>query len=145
MDAGSIPASSTNYKLLNFKGFFVCRQEQSRIHRLSVLRHFSWYCGNDSDESQKKLQDIVRGALLEGLGDHCTAIRNLLCQSFGTDRTIKNQFESTTVLKEKQAEFLKSHAGKTGLWLSVIASRLPIPNQRRGGRNLPCSRSAPCY
>jgi len=60
-----------------------------------------------SDESQKKLQDIVRGALPEGQRDHCTAVRNLLCQSFGADPTVKNEFESRTIRKEKQADFLE--------------------------------------
>jgi hypothetical protein len=60
-----------------------------------------------SDESRKKLQDIVRGAFLEGQRGHCATIRNLLCKSFGTDPTIKSEFESRTILKEKQADFLK--------------------------------------
>ncbi len=75
-----------------------------------------------SDGFQKKLQDIIRGAFLEGQEDHCTAVRNLLCQSFGTDTTIKSEFESRAILKEKQARFLKAHADKVGLWLLSLPS-----------------------
>jgi hypothetical protein len=53
-----------------------------------------------ADEIRKKLQDIVRGALLQGQQDHCTTIRNLLCQSFGTAPTVKSEFESRAILKE---------------------------------------------
>ncbi|GAA4320267.1 hypothetical protein [Compostibacter hankyongensis] len=74
------------------------------------------------DESQKKLQDIVRGAFLEGEGDHCTTVRNLLCQSFGSDTTVKSEFESKAILKEKQAGFLKAYADKTGHWLPSLPS-----------------------
>jgi hypothetical protein len=64
-----------------------------------------------ADETRKKLQDIVRGARLQGQQDHCATIRNLLCQNFGTDPTVKSKFESRTILKEKQEQFLKLYAG----------------------------------
>ena len=67
-----------------------------------------------SDEFQKKLQDIVGGAFLEGQEDHCTTVRNILYQSFGSNPTIKREFEGRAILKEKQAGFLKVHADKTG-------------------------------
>jgi hypothetical protein len=67
-----------------------------------------------SDEIRQKLQNIVRGDVHEGQEDHCTAIRNLLCRSFGTDPTVKKEFESRSVVKEEQARFLKvvQSAGK---------------------------------
>jgi len=60
-----------------------------------------------SDEIRQKLQNIIRGDVLEGQEDHCTAIRNLLCQSFGSDPTVKKEFESRSIVKEEQARFLK--------------------------------------
>jgi hypothetical protein len=72
------------------------------------------------DEIRKKLQDIVTGALLQGQGDHCTTIRNLLCESFKTGPTIKSEFESQSILKEEQCWFLKSHAEKEGLWRTSL-------------------------
>ncbi|CAL1517027.1 hypothetical protein MMC2321_00758 [Chitinophaga sp. MM2321] len=73
-----------------------------------------------ADEIRKKLQNIVRGTCLQGQEDHCTAIRNLLITSFETGPTVKGEFESRAILKEKQALFLKSHAEKAGLWLSSL-------------------------
>jgi hypothetical protein len=75
-----------------------------------------------ADEIREKLQNIVRGARLEGQGDHCTKIRNLLVESFGTSPTVKKEFESRAILKEKQADFLRSHAKKTGQWLPTVPS-----------------------
>lgn len=71
-------------------------------------------------ETRKKLQDIIRGALLQGQRDHCTTIRNLLIESFGTSSTVKSEFQSRAILKEKQAQFLRSYAEKNGLWLSSL-------------------------
>jgi hypothetical protein len=73
-----------------------------------------------SDEIWQKLQNIIRGDVLEGQEDHCTAIRNLLCQSFGSDPTVKKEFESRAVHKEKQNHFLKSIVN----WLTQYNLRL---------------------
>ena len=73
-----------------------------------------------ADEIRKKLQNIIRGTLLQGQEDRCTAIRNLLCESFETNSTVKREFESRAILKEKQASFLKSHAEKANLWLTSL-------------------------
>jgi hypothetical protein len=75
-----------------------------------------------ADEIRKKLQDIVTGALLQGRQDHCTTIRNLLCQSFKTGPTIKSEFESKAIIKEEQSRFLKLHAEKEGLWRTSLPS-----------------------
>lgn len=63
-----------------------------------------------SDAIREKLQNIIRGDVLEGQEDHCTAIRNLLCQSFGSNPTVKREFESRSIVKEEQTRFLKTHA-----------------------------------
>ncbi|GGB01048.1 putative polyvalent protein kinase domain-containing protein [Puia dinghuensis] len=73
-----------------------------------------------SDEIRQKLQNIVRGELHQGQSDPCTAIRNLLCESFGASPTVKSEFESRTLIKEKQVGFLKAHAQKSGLWLESL-------------------------
>jgi hypothetical protein len=65
-----------------------------------------------SDEIRTKLQDIVRGELVQGQTDPCTATRNILCQSFGTSPTAKSKFESKAVLKKEQVRFLKSYTPK---------------------------------
>jgi hypothetical protein len=73
-----------------------------------------------SDEIRQKLQNIIRGELHEGQGDACTAVRDLLCKSFGTSPTVKSEFESRTVIKEKQVGFLRSHAQKANLWMDSL-------------------------
>jgi hypothetical protein len=73
-----------------------------------------------ADEIRKKLQNIISGTLLQGQQDHCTTIRNLLSESFETSPTVKREFESRAILKEKQAGFLKTHAEKAGLWIGSI-------------------------
>lgn len=73
-----------------------------------------------SDEIRQKLQNIVRGDVLQGREDYCTAIRNLLCQSFGSNPTVKSEFESRSILKEEQTRFLKSHAENNGRWMIAL-------------------------
>jgi len=86
------------------------------------------------DELRKKLKNIVDGAILEGRHDSCTAVRNLLCQSFGTSPTVKSEFQSKSILKEKQARFLKANAEESDTWLDFI----PAGSQylTRGGESL---------
>jgi hypothetical protein len=74
-----------------------------------------------SDEIRQKLQNIVRGDVLEGQEDHCTAIRNLLSKSFGSNPTVKREFESRSIVKEELAHFLKIHAENNKLWISALA------------------------
>jgi len=73
-----------------------------------------------SDEIRQKLQDIVRGACSERPADRCSKIRNDLVKSFGADPTVKSQFESRAVIKEKQADFLRILAEESGLWLASL-------------------------
>jgi hypothetical protein len=73
-----------------------------------------------SDEIRQKLQNIIRGNVLEGQEGHSTTIRNLLRQSFGSNPTVKKEFESRSILKEEQADFLKKHAGALGLWMETM-------------------------
>jgi hypothetical protein len=73
-----------------------------------------------SSEIKRKLQDIVRGASLQGSTDRCSTIRSLLIEGFGANPTVKSQFESRAVVKEKQTIFLKSYALNSGIWLSSL-------------------------
>jgi hypothetical protein len=74
-----------------------------------------------SDEIREKLQNIVRGACLEGTADRCSTVRNHLIEGFGTSPTVKGEFESRSIIKEKQIEFLKTYAKESGLWLESLA------------------------
>ncbi len=69
-----------------------------------------------SDDTRKKLENIVRGEVIEGQGDTCTSIRNYLCASFSTSTTVKKDFESQSIVKEKQIIFLKLFADEHQLW-----------------------------
>jgi Serine/Threonine/Tyrosine Kinase found in polyvalent proteins len=75
-----------------------------------------------SNEIREQLQYIVRGASLQGPTDRCSTIRNLLVGSFGADPTVKGQFESRAIVKERQTEFLKSYALQSGIWLPSLPS-----------------------
>jgi hypothetical protein len=74
-----------------------------------------------SDEIREKLQNIVRGTCLEGPADRCSTVRNHLIEGFGTSPTVKGEFESRSIIKEKQIEFLKTYAKESGLWLESLA------------------------
>jgi len=57
-----------------------------------------------SDDTRKRLENIIGGIVLEGEEDNCTAARNLLCKSFRTSTTVKKDFEGKTIIKKEQAE-----------------------------------------
>jgi Serine/Threonine/Tyrosine Kinase found in polyvalent proteins len=73
-----------------------------------------------SHEVREQLQNIIRGELQKGQIDPCTAVRNILCECFGSSPTVKSEFESKAIIKEKQVGFLKSYAEKEGLWLESL-------------------------
>lgn len=73
-----------------------------------------------SDEIRQKLQNIVRGEFHQGQSDACTAICDLLCKSFGSGPTVKNQFEGRAVIKERQVGFLKAYAQRTDIWMDSL-------------------------
>jgi hypothetical protein len=70
-----------------------------------------------SDDTRKRLKNIVGGIVLEGEADNCTVVRNLLCASFRTSTTVKKDFESQSVVKKEQAEFLRTHSSLRNLWV----------------------------
>lgn len=75
-----------------------------------------------SDEIRSQLQNIVRGACLQGPADRCSTIRDILIKGFGASSTVKREFESRSILKEKQVDFLKNYAKEMGLWLDCLPS-----------------------
>jgi hypothetical protein len=73
-----------------------------------------------SDEVQSKIQNIVGGTRIERPADRCSTVRNLLIEGFGASPTVKGEFESRSIIKEKQVEFLKTYANESVLWLESL-------------------------
>src|SRR5690349_13381271 len=76
-----------------------------------------------NDEIRAKLENIIRGDGIEGQEDTCTAIRNHLCTSFSTSTTVKKGFESKSIIKEEQVEFLKHLANQQNLWVRDLPAK----------------------
>ncbi|WP_440134001.1 hypothetical protein [Chitinophaga sancti] len=76
-----------------------------------------------SNDTRTKLEHIVRGAILEGENDHCTAVRNYLCAGFSTSKTVKRDFERNAIIKKEQAEHLKQYAASNNLWVSGLLDK----------------------
>jgi hypothetical protein len=73
-----------------------------------------------SNDTRKRLENIVRGIILEGEEDNCTAGRNLLCTSFRTSTTVKKDFEGQSIIKKEQAELLKFYSSNKNWWVYMI-------------------------
>ncbi len=82
-----------------------------------------------NDETKRKLENIIRGSLIEGASDHCTAVRNFLCTSFSTSTTVKRNFESKLLIKKEQESGLRNYATNNQLWVT----HLPKQYLTRGG------------
>jgi len=67
------------------------------------------------NDTRSKIKNITGGIIIEGGQDHCTAIRNLLCTSFPTSTTVKEDFESKSVIKEKQVVILEAFCNENNL------------------------------
>jgi hypothetical protein len=74
-----------------------------------------------SDDTRKRLENIVAGNVLEGTKDNCTAARNLLCRSFRTSTTVKKDFEGQSRIKEEQAEFLRHYGVLNNWWADELS------------------------
>lgn len=72
------------------------------------------------DDTRKKIKDIAAGTILEGQPDHCTAARNLLCRSFSTSTTVKEDFEGKAVVKKEQAKLLETFSTEQHLWVQML-------------------------
>lgn len=73
-----------------------------------------------SNDTRKRLENIVKGIVLEGKEDTCTAARNLLCASFRTSTTVKQDFESRSHIKKEQADFLRHHSSLRDWWVQTL-------------------------
>jgi hypothetical protein len=70
-----------------------------------------------SNDTRKRLENIVGGIVLKGEEDTCTAVRNLVCASFRTSTTVKQDFAGQSIVKEEQAEFLRHHSAARNWWV----------------------------
>lgn len=70
-----------------------------------------------NNDSRSKLENIIRGVIIEGPTDNCTTTRNFLCRSFSTSTTVKKDFESKAIIKKEQAEALIRFAHNNTQWI----------------------------
>jgi Serine/Threonine/Tyrosine Kinase found in polyvalent proteins len=98
---------------------------------LKVWSFFLILCQMFGNDTRKRLENIVKGIVLEGESDSCTAVRNLLCASFRTSTTVKKDFENQLLVKKEQAAFLKDLSTSKNWWVH------DLPDERsfltRGG------------
>lgn len=84
-----------------------------------------------NDETKRKLENIIRGSLIIGTEDNCTAVRNFLSSGFSTSTTVKRNFESNLLIKKKQESELRSFATTRQL----CVTHLPEQYLTRGGES----------
>ena len=70
------------------------------------------------DDTRKRIENITTGAIIEGIPDTCTTIRNLLSASFATSTTVKTDFEGKSVIKKEQVQLLEKYSNKNNLWVT---------------------------
>jgi hypothetical protein len=76
-----------------------------------------------NDETKRILENIIRGSLIDGSSDHCTAIRNFLCAGFGTSTTVKKDFEGKLIIKKEQESSLRNYADTHQLWINHLSGQ----------------------
>ncbi|MBW8683123.1 putative polyvalent protein kinase domain-containing protein [Chitinophaga rhizophila] len=74
------------------------------------------------NDTRSKLKNIIDGVIIEGATDNCTATRNILCSSFSTSTTVKRDFESKSISKKEQVEFLRKYALENALLIEQAPS-----------------------
>ena len=72
------------------------------------------------NDTRSKIKNITGGIIIEGSQDTCTTIRNLLCTSFPTSTTVKEDFEGKSIIKEKQAVIIETFCNDNGLWVTSL-------------------------
>ena len=73
-----------------------------------------------SNDTTKKLADIIHGNVAERQSDSLAATRNYLCQSFSSNTKIKKDFNNEASIKEKQKEHLIDFITHTRLWYPAL-------------------------
>ena len=76
-----------------------------------------------ADDTRSKIKNIIAGALIKGQENNCTTIRNLLCASYPTSTTVKTDFESKSISKEEQAQFIEKYISENDLWITEPPSK----------------------
>jgi hypothetical protein len=71
------------------------------------------------DDTEGKIKDIITGKILSGVTDRLLTARNFLCAGFTPDRTVKTDFESKLLIKEKQAIALTAWAEDNHCWIAA--------------------------
>lgn len=72
-----------------------------------------------TDDTRKKLEDIISGKHIDWQKDHCTTARNFLCTSFSPSTTVKKDFDYQSAVKEEQADQLGFFCSRNNLWLNA--------------------------
>ncbi|MBC7947769.1 MAG: hypothetical protein H7Y42_07815 [Chitinophagaceae bacterium] len=75
-----------------------------------------------TDDTRSKIKNITAGVILEGQQDTCTTARNLLCRSYPTSTTVRENFESQSIIKKEQAQALEKFCINQGLWIEELPS-----------------------
>ncbi|WP_133053905.1 hypothetical protein [Niastella yeongjuensis] len=70
------------------------------------------------NDTRSKIKNITGGIIIEGSQDTCTTIRNLLCASFPTSTTVKDDFQGKSVIKERQTVVLEKFCNDHDLWIT---------------------------
>jgi antitoxin component of MazEF toxin-antitoxin module len=91
-----------------------------------IAKKFNFTCEMLEDGKKEKVAHIVHGNVLEGQQDSLTTIRNLLCSSYATSRTVKKEFESQLLIKKEQAEFLIKYCISHNLFLKTVHSNYKL-------------------
>src|SRR5437879_1858329 len=72
------------------------------------------------NDTRSKIKNITGGIIIEGCQDSCTTIRNLLCASFPTSTTVKEDFEGKSVVKERQTVVVETFCNEHDLWITDL-------------------------
>ncbi len=72
------------------------------------------------DDTRRKIENITKGIILEGVLDNCTSVRNHLSSSFETSTTVKTNFESKSIIKKEQATVLEKYCDQHNLWVKDL-------------------------
>lgn len=73
-----------------------------------------------TNEVVRKLENLIRGTVIQEQSDTCTTIRNKLCSSFSTSTTVKKDFESKSIIKKEQERFLQQLAISDDYWVTHL-------------------------
>ncbi|MEO6612808.1 MAG: hypothetical protein ABIT05_12035 [Chitinophagaceae bacterium] len=72
------------------------------------------------NDTRRKIENITKGIVIEGVFDNCTAIRNLLVRSFPTSTTVKENFEGQSIVKKEQASIIENYCNQHNLWVTNL-------------------------